>query len=312
MAIAMAEWMRVRGQKLEIIGADARQIFRSLTVGTAKPTLAERNAVSYHMIDVADPHETYNAVRFAVEAREAAGEIYRRGAVPLVVGGSGLYIRSLIEGLFEGPGADEGLREELEAFAEIQVNGALHDQLAEFDPVAAEGIHPNDRRRLIRAIEVYELTGKPISALRAEGQEKRFLHPCYFGLSWPSGHLAYRIEKRVRKMLTGGMVEEASLLAKMDLTTTRSFEGLGYAEALMLHRGEANFETTVESIAQLHRNYAKRQRTWSRKMSDVRWMNPAEHSWDELVEQAGEELLSYLENFPSISGGETPAEGGEK
>ncbi len=259
-----------------------------------------------------DPHETYNAVRFAVEAREAAGEIYRRGAVPFVVGGSGLYIRSLIEGLFEGPGADEGLRGELEAFAEIQGNDALHERLAEFDSLAAESIHPNDRRRLIRAIEVYELTGRPISALRAEGQEKRFLQPFYFGLSWPSGHLAYRIERRVRKMLTGGMVEEAAMLAKMKLTTARSFEGLGYAEALKLHLGEANFETTLESIAQLHRNYAKRQRTWLRKMSETCWMNPAEHRWDNLVEQASEDLLSYLENFPSISGRETPAGRGGK
>ncbi|MEE9241023.1 MAG: tRNA (adenosine(37)-N6)-dimethylallyltransferase MiaA [bacterium] len=311
MALALAERAKARGRKLEVIGADTRQIYRSLTVGTAKPTLAERNAVPHHMVDVADPHETYNAARFAVEAREAAEKIYRRGALPLVVGGSGLYIRSLIEGLFEGPGADEGLREELEAFAERQGTAALHARLAECDPAAAERIHPNDRRRLIRAIEVYETTGRPISALRAEAQEKQFLRPYYFGLSWPSGHLAYRIERRVRKMLTDGMVEEAALLAKLDLTSARSFEGLGYAEALALHRNEANFEATVEAITQLHRNYAKRQRTWFRKMNDVCWLNPAERNWDELVECAGEELFSCLESSPSNSGGNMSGERGE-
>lgn len=311
MAVALSGWLRERGRKLEVIGADARQIYRTLTVGTAKPTLMERGAVPYHMIDIADLHETYNAARYAVEARDVAKEIYRHGALPLVVGGSGLYIRSLIEGLFKGPGADEGLRKELEAFAERLGSAALHDRLAKCDPVAAKGIHPNDQRRLIRAIEVFEVTGRPISALRANAQEKRFFRPYYFGLSWPVDHLACRIEKRVRKMLVGGMVEEASLLAERDLTTTRSFEGLGYAEALALHRGEADFEMTVKAVSQLHRNYAKRQRTWSRKLSDVRWYNPANFSWDELVERVGEELLSYLESFPPGSIGES-AEGREE
>lgn len=295
--------MSLRGEKIEVVGADSRQIYRHLTVGTAKPTDTERRSVPHHMIDVADLQETYNAARYGWEASEASGKIHRRGALPLVVGGSGLYIQSLMEGIFEGPGADEVLRRKLEAFAKSRGNSALHDRLAECDPETAEIIHPNDRKRLIRALEVFEITGQPISVLRARAHNtKRFLRPCYFGISWSPDRLSSRIEERVRKMLEGGMGEEAVMLADLGLTTSRSFEGLGYAEALAFHRCEADFDSTLEAISRLHRNYAKRQRTWFRKLHDVCWFNPAEYQWADLVEQVGKSLLSYRREYPFDSG----------
>ena len=163
MAVDLTGWLRERGVSIEIVGADARQIYRSLSIGTAKPTLREQESVPYHMLDVAEPDETFNAVLYAEEARRCVEEIYGRGAFPLVVGGSGLYIRALIEGLFEGPGADFDFRSWLEKWADREGNEALHRRLSDCDPAAASKVHPNDRKRLIRALEVFEATGRPIS-----------------------------------------------------------------------------------------------------------------------------------------------------
>lgn len=294
LAAALAGWLGERDVAVEIIGADARQIYRSLSIGTAKATRDEQNAVPHHMIDVAEPDETFNASRYAEEALECAERVYAKGAFPLVVGGSGLYIRALIEGLFDGPGADENIRLRLEGWAEREGAEVLHRRLLECDPVTAEKVHPNDRKRVIRALEVYESTGRPISELRAESAEGGFARPFYVGLDWPADALGERIEVRVRWMLENGMKEEAFWLAGANLSDARSFEGLGYEDALALHRGEIDFEACVARISQLHRQYAKRQRTWCRKIEGVRWFEPGEIGFDALVGQVGASLLSYF------------------
>lgn len=301
LAAALAGWLAERDISIEIIGADARQIFRSLSIGTAKPTLDEQIAVPHHMIDVAEPDETFNASRYAEEALECAEKIYANGAFPLVVGGSGLYIRALIEGLFDGPGADENIRLRLEDWAERDGAEALHHRLLECDPVTAEKVHPNDSRRVIRALEVYETTGRPISELRAESAGGGFARPFYIGLDWPADALGERIKVRVRRMLLNGMQDEASWLSEAGLTNARSFEGLGYEDALAFHRGEIIFDDCLARISQLHRQYAKRQRTWCRRIKDVRWFEPGEMSFDALVEQVGTSLISYF--HPSLSPG---------
>ena len=301
MAVDLTGWLRERGVSIEIVGADARQIYRSLSIGTAKPTLREQESVPYHMLDVAEPDETFNAVLYAEEARRCVEEIYGRGAFPLVVGGSGLYIRALIEGLFEGPGADFDFRSWLEKWADREGNEALHRRLSDCDPAAASKVHPNDRKRLIRALEVFEATGRPISELRAEASPVGFTRTFYLGIEWPPEIHAGRIEERVRKMLARGMGDEASWLSTANLTEARSFEGLGYGDALALHRGEIGLEECVERICRLHRHYAKRQRTWFGKIDDVFWLEPAEAEWSSLVETAGEAMRAYYHSPPTLA-----------
>ncbi|MBT3351684.1 MAG: tRNA (adenosine(37)-N6)-dimethylallyltransferase MiaA [Nitrospinaceae bacterium] len=294
LAAALAGWLGERDVPIEIIGADARQIYRSLSIGTAKPTLEERDVVPHHMIDVAEPDETFNASRYAEEALECAERIYDKGAFPMVVGGSGLYIQALIEGLFDGPGADENIRLKLEEQAERDGAEALHRSLVECDPAAAGKIHPNDTKRVIRALEVYEVTGRPISELRAESPAGGFARPFYVGLDWPSDTLDERIKERIRWMLLNGMQDEASWLSDAGLADARSFEGLGYEDALALHCGEIAFDDCLTRISTLHRQYAKRQRTWGRRIEDVHWFEPSEMSFDALILHVGESLLSYF------------------
>ncbi|MEE9275814.1 MAG: tRNA (adenosine(37)-N6)-dimethylallyltransferase MiaA [bacterium] len=301
LALALAGRAARRGLRLEVIGADARQIYRGLSAGTAKPTDRERAALPHSMIDVAGPEETFNAARFAREARACAEESYGRGALPLVVGGSGLYIRALLEGLFEGPEAQPALRRALEEEAEREGDGALHRRLAACDPETAARVHPQDRKRVIRALEVYETTGRPISALREEGRSSGFLRPLYLGIDWPGPIHARRIEERVRRMLAGGMVEEAAGLAGAGLTGAPAFEGLGYAEALSLHRGEMDRETAAGRIAALHLGYAKRQRTWFRRTPGVVWLEPGRLGMEGAADRADEILAAYLRDFPAFS-----------
>ncbi len=251
------------------------------------------------MVDVAEPDETFSAARYAREARRCAEEVYARGRLPLVVGGSGLYIRALVEGLFEGPGAQPGLRRRLEEEADRGGADSLHRRLAACDPETAARVHPNDRKRVIRALEVFATTGRPISALRSESGGGGFARPLYLGVDWPSGLHARHIEERVRGMLKGGMPDEAAALAEAGLTEAAAFEGLGYAEALAFHRGEADFETTVARIIRLHRSYAKRQRTWFRKMKNIRWL-PGDA--EARAEEAAAALWAYVEGSPSFLG----------
>jgi len=299
LAIAIAARLSI---PLEVIGADARQIYRGLSAGTAKPTEAERRTLPHHMIDVADPAETFDAARYAREARACAEGVYARGAVPLAVGGSGLYLRALAEGLFEGPGAQPALRERLEAEADREGPAALHRRLAGCDPRAAARIHPNDRKRIVRALEVYEATGRPISSLRAEAPAKGFERPLWLGVDWPPELHARRIEGRVRAMLAGGMAEEAETLARQGLAGAPAFEGLGYAEALAFGRGEAGLEETVELICRLHRGYAKRQRTWFRRVEGIRWLRPAE-GMERAAEEGARVVEAYLAGFPGLRKG---------
>jgi len=294
MAVDLADWLRERGISIEIVGADARQIYRSFSVGTAKPTVSEQEAAPHHMLDVADPNETYNAVRYAEEARRCVDKIFSRRGFPLIVGGSGLYIRALVNGLFRGPGADFDLRRRLEVWSDREGIAALHDRLSECDPVAAAKVHPNDRKRLIRALEVFETTGRPISELHSEERSSGFTQTFYLGIEWSPELHARRIEARVRQMLIGGMREEASSLAMADLTKVQLFEGLGYGDALALHKGEIGMEDCVGRICKLHRRYAKRQRTWFQKIDDVFWLEPAEKNWNILVEAAGEALCAFF------------------
>lgn len=305
---AVAKRLAERGAGAEIVGADARQIYRELSAGTAKPTASEQKAVPHHMLDVADAEEVFSAARYAREARDCIEGIYARGAFPLVVGGSGLYIRALLEGLFEGPEADAALRARLEEVAEREGPAALHRRLAACDPETAARLHPNDRRRVIRALEVFETAGRPISVLQAEAPPAGFSRPLYLGLDWPEEAYAARVESRVRRMLLGGMEKEAVLLADRGLTGSPAFEGLGYEEALALHRGEIGQEEAVARISRLHRGYAKRQRTWFRKVDGIHWLEMSRSGQEGALEAATALILEYLSSFsrPALRADQEP------
>lgn len=293
--VALAKRFQEVGVSLEIVGADARQIYRGISVGTAKPGLSERGGVPHHMMDVAELGETYSAARYANEAILCIEGIYRRGACPLVVGGSGLYIRALVEGFFEGPEAQPEIRKRLEAEASRCGHAAMHERLAAVDPETAAKLHPNDLRRVVRALEVYEATGRPVSRLRAEQNAPRFSSSLYIGLRYPASVLADRIERRVRRMLSGGMLEEVAMLSEMNLTDARIFEGLGFREALALRNGQLAEDEAVQEISRLHRSYAKRQRTWFQKIEGVNWFEPLDEDFGILLEKAHDMVSRYLE-----------------
>lgn len=293
-SVALAKRFREEGVSIEIVGADARQIYRGIGVGTAKPDKDERGGVPHHMMDVADPGETFSAARYADEATSCIEDIHRRGAYPLVVGGSGLYIRALVEGIFDGPEAQPEIRKRLEAEASKMGHAAMHERLAAVDPETAATLHPNDLRRVFRALEVYEATGRPVSQLRAAQNAPRFASPLYIGLRYPASALADRIEHRVRWMLSGGLLDEVAMLAEMNLTDARVFEGLGFQQALALRSGQIADDEAVREISRLHRNYAKRQRTWFRKLEGVNWYEPQEEDFGVILEKAHDKVSRYL------------------
>lgn len=268
-ALAIEVARRLRGEvALEIVSADSRQVYRGLDVGTAKPNAAERAAVPHHLLDVADPKETYTAARFAKEARAAFEEIRARGAVPFLVGGSGLYLRAAEEGLFEGPQADHLLRARLGG----ETDAALHARLAQVDPEAAARLNPADRVRVIRALEVWEGTGVPISEHQRRHREAppkaRFLR---FVLDWPVLVLDARIAARTDAMRNEGWEDEVRrLLAAGIPADAPGLDAVGYSEMRAVVQGRMTPEAAREAIVRATRQFAKRQRTWFRKVEGHR------------------------------------------
>jgi len=257
----------------EIISMDSMAIYRFMDIGTAKPTPAERAEVPHHLIDILDPSEEFSVSDYLQAAKQTAAEIRSRGRQVLFVGGTPLYLKGLLRGIFEGPGADPVLREELTRFAGS--GGNLHQRLAEIDPQAAERLHPNDHRRIIRAIEVHKLTGKPISfhqtqfetpALETEHQ--------VFVLDWKKEELNRRIDRRVEMMFEQGFLEEARKLSERSLGKTAS-QAVGYKELFDYFAGgtKPSLADTI-ALIQLHtRQFAKRQRTWFRSLPECRFIS---------------------------------------
>lgn len=255
----------------EIVSADSRQVFREMTIGTAKPGPGDMRAVPHHFVDLLPPDEDYNAGRFGTEGRAVIGEILGRGNIPLVVGGSGLYVRSLLDGLFDGPAADDAVRSMLEE--RLRSGGArdLLEELARVDPDAAAGMLPSNTRRIIRALEVHMLTGRPISALQGERIRIPF-RTVMTGLTWPRELLYGRINDRVISMVNEGLVGEVqSLLARGYSPGLRSLRSVGYAEVMAHLEGALSYTDMISLIQMNTRRFAKRQMTWFRKDGRVRW-----------------------------------------
>lgn len=256
----------------EIVALDSMTLYRGLDVGTAKPTAVERAAVPHHLVDVLDPHEECSQAEYAALARRAVDDILNRGKVPLFVGGTPLYLKTLLRGMFEGPAADWDFRRRVEAEARAHGGDWLQRRVAEVDPATAAKLHANDERRLIRALEVFELTGTPISvqqqqfeAVRAEAVGRVFV------LDWPRDELYRRIDRRVDAMIADGLVDEVRRLTAAPQSLGRTArQALGYREVLEHLSGGPDLATTVEAIKTHTRQFAKRQLTWFRSLAECR------------------------------------------
>jgi tRNA dimethylallyltransferase len=259
----------------EIVGADSRQIYRGLEIGTEAPTPADRARAPHHFVAFLDPAETYSAGRYGREARAAVAAIEARGRIPIVAGGSGLYIRALLQGLFPGPARDEAIRARLTGRIREEGLDALREELRRIDPEAHAAILPGDPVRVIRALEVWELTGRPITALRRELRPSP-LPAHVFGLRWSRPLLARRIASRIGRQLERGFLEEArALLAASLPEDAPGPRTLGYRELLAHLRGECTLEEARAQIAMKTRQLAKRQETWFRMTPGVQWIDLA-------------------------------------
>lgn len=256
----------------EIVNYDSIQFYRGFEIGSAKTPIAQRRGIPHHLIDAADPDQLVTAGEYARRARAVVAEISSRGVVPIMVGGTGLYLRALIEGLFSGPRRDERLRARLEESRRRHGAGHLHRILSRLDPIAASRIHPNDAPKLIRAIEVCLLAKAPMSSLLREGLEPlEGFKIIRLGLDPPREQLYERINLRTRRMFEQGLVEECrAMLAAGVPREARAFGSLGYKQALELLDGKIDVEQAIQSAAQGTRRYAKRQLTWFRPEPNVR------------------------------------------
>lgn len=259
----------------EIVCMDSMQIYRRMDIGTAKPTAQERALLPHHMLDVADPTEAYAVADYAVAAEQVIAQILSRGRVPILVGGTGLYLKALMDGLsLGGTGGDERLRAELNALAdEPGGKERLHARLAAVDPETAARLHPNDRRRVIRAIEVYEQTGVPMSRQNHAAQDRPF-RVLPLALEWPRDLLYARLETRVHRMMEMGLLSEVRALLESGVApAAQSMQGIGYKELIPAAMGQDDVNRAVWDIIVHTRHYAKRQGTWLRAEPRCVWLD---------------------------------------
>jgi tRNA dimethylallyltransferase len=290
----------------EIVGADAMQIYRHMDIGTAKPTAAEQARVAHHMIDVVDPDEPYDAARYARDARAVIDTLLRRGKVPLVVGGTGFYIRALTGGLFEAAPADLDIRRRLQETHRQIGSQALYRQLSRCDPATAGRLHPNDSYRVIRALEVFEATGRPLGELQ---RRHRFADRPYtvltLGLHRERDALYQRIDARVEAMMAAGFVEEVRrLLDRGYGPELKSMQSLGYRHVAAWLAGRFNRTDAVTLMKRDTRRYAKRQLTWFRHLDGIQWIPP-----DRLADQH-DQIRRLLDVRPCVTPA-MPGEGGK-
>ena len=278
----------------DILSVDSMKVYRRMDIGTAKPSVEVRRRLRHHLIDVAEPVEEFSVASYVEQAGKAIEDIHNRERPILAVGGTALYVKALSEGLFEGPSADEAIRARLNARAAEIGSPSLHTELQVVDPIAAERIHPNDLRRIVRALEVYELVGRPISALQTQWDAQRTVYDCnYIGLRRDREDQSRRTNQRVRRMVEDGLVDEVRHLLDEDrpLSTTAR-QAVGYAEIIEHLSGTLPLAEAVEKIKINTRQLAKAQRTWFKRFRQVHWIDlqpdsTAEQVADALIAERG-------------------------
>lgn len=268
----------------EIISADSMQVYRQMDIGSAKIKPEEMGGIPHHLIDILEPEEEFNVCLFEKLALEAIEQIYERGHIPVVVGGTGFYIQALLYQIdFTEEEIDTAFRDKLWQLGEEKGNHYLHELLRKVDPESAEEIHENNRKRVIRALEFYENSGKPISTHNKEQRQKTSAYnSCYFVLTDDRKKLYERIESRVDQMLSKGLVDEVRTLKERGCNASMvSMQGLGYKEILEYLDGRCSLLEAVEKIKKETRHFAKRQLTWFRREKDVIWLDKQAFAYDE-------------------------------
>ena len=265
----------------EILSVDSMQVYCGMDVGTAKPSPAEQAEVPHHLIDVVEPDQPFTVARFVEMADEVIRDARSRNVPLVVTGGTPLYYKALFEGMFDGPGADEEVRERLRALG----NEELHRRLSEVDPASAARIHANDTKRLVRALEVFELTGQPISSFQTDWAEPKPRHDAvWVGLSWDKEVINRRINARVKAMMTAGWLDEVRrLLARYPALSHTAAEATGYRELIEHVRGNLSLDDAVERIKIATRQLARRQLKWFRRFPGVNWV-PGDQPPDGLLD----------------------------
>ncbi len=281
---------------VELISVDSAQVYRRMNVGTAKPDPQQLQLTPHHLIDIREPWQTYSAAEFARDASALIVAIDQRGKTPVLVGGTMLYYRALLEGLSELPEASPEIRAELEREGRQRGWQALHLQLAQIDPLAASRIHPNDPQRIGRALEVYRLSGKPLSELQAARSGAfpgQFLKLAIAPADRAQLHT--QINGRFEQMLVGGLLEEVqALMALPELNSqTPAMRAVGYRQAWLYLSGDITFEQLRDQAGAATRQLAKRQLTWLRHLSDVQWLDPTKPAW---IATAFEQIARFLHN----------------
>lgn len=289
-ALALAERF-----PLEIVALDSMTFYREMDIGTAKPSTEDRTQVPHHLIDVLDPSESASVDWYLREAERVCQGIRERGRKPLFVGGTPLYLKAALRGLFEGPPENREIRERLQASAGEYGNQALHLQLASIDPVAAERIHEADLRRVIRALEVYELTGKAITEWQTEFAQPAYPAPAVLCLSRPRQHLYQRINDRVLRMFELGWIEETrTLLQRTPPISRQASQAVGYFEIGELLAGRMDEATMIETIQRRTRRFCKHQETWFRHIDECTSLQvDAETPESKILERVAAFFASY-------------------
>jgi tRNA dimethylallyltransferase len=278
----------------EIISADSRQIYRHLDIGTAKPTQEELTCAVHHFISILNPDQYYNAGEYGTQARTKIEELLKQNKQPILVGGSGLYIRAVIDGFFEGPGKNAEIREQLETEAQTLGSEILFERLKKIDPVSAAKMDVTKVRRVIRALEIYYTTGKPISDLHSVQEIKIPFETVQFGLEWERKALYHRIERRIDEMIERGLIEEVrGLLDKGYSRDANALNTVGYKEVFDFLDGKITKDEMIRLIKQNTRHFAKRQLTWFRADKRIRWiLVNDETNWSVIAELIKKEFRS--------------------
>ena len=267
----------------EIISADSMQVYRGMDIGSAKISREEMGGIRHYLVDVLEPEEEFNVVKFQHLAKQAAEEIYSRNRIPIVVGGTGFYIQALLYDIdFSRHKEEENFRHELEAIAREQGGEVLHERLRRVDPESAKKIHPNNVKRVIRALEFYQENGEPISRHNEKERQKESAYQsAYFVLTDERSRLYERIDRRVDEMMEAGLEEEVRRLRDKGYTKELvSMQGLGYKEILDYLEGDCTLEEAVYRIKRDTRHFAKRQITWFKRERDVIWINQKDYDYD--------------------------------
>lgn len=280
----------------EILSGDSMQVYRHMDIGTAKASKEERAVVPHHLIDLYEPDYPFSVQEFQKIARETIEEVYLRSHLPMLVGGTGLYVESVTHNYLM-PEVEENpnFRQELRELAEREGNEVLHNRLQQVDPASASKLHPNDQKRLIRALEVYVQTGQPMSQLKRKGESP--YHSLWIGLTMPRDLLYERINLRVDLMIQQGLVEEVQMLRQMGYNATAtSMHAIGYKEIHRYLDGEWSLEYAIEQIKKGSRNYAKRQLSWFRRSDEITWYDVTQKGFvEEIKEQVAGKFPEYRE-----------------